>query len=94
MRPYTKEGIREAEGFATFQDGTPVVFQPDHCYEYNLRGMVIHTGSADRGHYYSFIKERNEDGEEVFMIVLLTKSLKKSFAYFFLFTGRKVDGVQ
>jgi ubiquitin carboxyl-terminal hydrolase 9/24 len=27
-------------------------------YKYELRGVVIHTGSAFAGHYYSFIKER------------------------------------
>lgn len=28
-------------------------------YEYNLIGVTVHTGNADGGHYYSFIKERN-----------------------------------
>lgn len=27
--------------------------------EYNLIGVTVHTGNADGGHYYSFIKERN-----------------------------------
>lgn len=30
-------------------------------YEYDLVGVTVHTGNADGGHYYSFIKERNED---------------------------------
>ncbi|XP_055381002.1 ubiquitin carboxyl-terminal hydrolase puf [Condylostylus longicornis] len=29
-------------------------------YEYDLVGITVHTGTADGGHYYSFIKERNE----------------------------------
>lgn len=29
-------------------------------YEYELVGVLIHSGSADAGHYYSFIKERNK----------------------------------
>lgn len=28
-------------------------------YEYSLIGVTVHTGNADGGHYYSFIKERN-----------------------------------
>ena len=30
-------------------------------YEYDLVGVTVHTGTADGGHYYSFIKERNEN---------------------------------
>lgn len=31
----------------------------DEQYEYSLIGVTVHTGNADGGHYYSFIKERN-----------------------------------
>lgn len=31
-------------------------------YEYKLKGVVIHIGYADSGHYYSLIQERS--GEE------------------------------
>ena len=27
-------------------------------YEYELVGVVVHSGMAEAGHYYSFIKER------------------------------------
>lgn len=30
---------------------------PDDYYEYELSGVTVHTGSMDRGHYYSFIQE-------------------------------------
>lgn len=30
-------------------------------YEYDLVGVTVHTGTADGGHYYSFIKERDAD---------------------------------
>jgi ubiquitin carboxyl-terminal hydrolase 9/24 len=26
-----------------------------------LVGVLVHSGSADAGHYYSYIKERNKD---------------------------------
>ena len=28
------------------------------CLQYELRGIVAHVGTADSGHYYSFIRER------------------------------------
>ena len=33
-------------------------------YQYVLRGVVVHTGSANGGHYYSFIQERGEGGDD------------------------------
>lgn len=34
-------------------------FDPDEeQYEYDLIGVTVHTGTADGGHYYSFIKDR------------------------------------
>jgi hypothetical protein len=28
---------------------------------YKLKGVVVHTGSADSGHYYSFIEDANKN---------------------------------
>lgn len=33
----------------------------DEIYEYDLVGVTVHTGTADGGHYYSFIKERDNE---------------------------------
>ena len=30
---------------------------PDNYYNYKLKGVVIHMGNADAGHYYSYIEE-------------------------------------
>eukprot|EP00351_Strombidinopsis_sp_SopsisLIS2011_P000390 CAMPEP_0116870356 /NCGR_PEP_ID=MMETSP0463-20121206/235_1 /TAXON_ID=181622 /ORGANISM="Strombidinopsis sp, Strain SopsisLIS2011" /LENGTH=101 /DNA_ID=CAMNT_0004506753 /DNA_START=3197 /DNA_END=3502 /DNA_ORIENTATION=- len=30
---------------------------PKEYYQYTLTGIVVHTGSAETGHYYSFIKD-------------------------------------
>eukprot|EP00808_Paulinella_micropora_P003067 g72370.t1 len=40
---------------------------PPEYYKYRLKGIVIHTGSANSGHYYSYIQERlkTEDGKYV-----------------------------
>jgi ubiquitin C-terminal hydrolase len=31
---------------------------PSKYYDYNLRGTVIHIGTADQGHYISYIQDR------------------------------------
>ncbi|KAG8184718.1 hypothetical protein JTE90_019322 [Oedothorax gibbosus] len=36
----------------------------DECYEYELIGVTVHTGNAEGGHYYSFIRERNIPGKD------------------------------
>ena len=36
-------------------------------YDYELIGVTVHTGTADGGHYYSFIRDRlnkNEQGND------------------------------
>lgn len=30
---------------------------------YDLVGVLVHSGGADAGHYYSFIKERNKESK-------------------------------
>ena len=32
--------------------------QPRTYYQYELVGIVVHSGTADSGHYYSYIKEQ------------------------------------
>lgn len=32
--------------------------ETNQSYEYDLVGVTVHTGTADGGHYYSFIRER------------------------------------
>mmetsp|Transcript_15510 Transcript_15510/g.21016 ORF Transcript_15510/g.21016 Transcript_15510/m.21016 type:complete len:159 (+) Transcript_15510:2140-2616(+) len=33
---------------------------PAEYYQYDLVGIIVHTGTADSGHYYSYIKEQDE----------------------------------
>ena len=60
MEPYTKEGLARIE--AQKQDGlsqeVPPPLHPPEYYEYELAGILVHAGTADSGHYYSFVKER------------------------------------
>eukprot|EP01129_Flabellula_baltica_P014013 TRINITY_DN6628_c0_g1_i1.p1 TRINITY_DN6628_c0_g1~~TRINITY_DN6628_c0_g1_i1.p1 ORF type:complete len:2292 (+),score=457.58 TRINITY_DN6628_c0_g1_i1:2-6877(+) len=62
--PYTKEGIAKKE--SEYDDSVyfdPEEVKPKSYYNYELSGIVVHTGSIDGGHYYSFIKERNGPNE-------------------------------
>ena len=54
VQPYTKEGLIFNE------KGTRDDLKDPSFYKYELVGILVHSGHADSGHYYSFIKERSE----------------------------------
>ena len=61
MEPYTFEGITKLEKAKEAQhDKKPkhanLVVDMNQFYE--LVGVIVHTGQANAGHYYSFIKNR------------------------------------
>lgn len=51
MEPYTKEGLEKKE----MKNAN---LRPSSYYQYQLTGILVHTGTAEAGHYYSFIRER------------------------------------
>eukprot|EP01083_Nonionella_stella_P103309 294895_1 len=66
------DGIEEGEDAAEGKDDNAEepkskdspALHPDSYYKYHLVGVLIHMGSANGGHYYSFIKERGPSGSE------------------------------
>ncbi len=38
--------------------------KPKDYFEYKLKGILIHMGEADSGHYYSLIKNRDEKSSQ------------------------------
>jgi len=72
MLPFTREGIEAAElrrqrteaeaqgGDVADLAAIPVLDDEDFMYE--LKGVLVHSGGAQSGHYYSFIRERDGSG--------------------------------
>ena len=48
MAPYTAEGIAQLEEGEEVSDKK----------QYELVGIVVHSGQASAGHYYAFVKEK------------------------------------
>ena len=55
MEPYTKEGLANRE-----KKGSVPLKAPSY-YKFELVGVLVHSGTADYGHYFSFIKDRDKD---------------------------------
>ena len=45
LKPYMVDTIQEND---------------ENDYQYTLKGIVVHTGTADFGHYYSFINVKDD----------------------------------
>lgn len=59
-RNFTDDGVAMSDAAAVAAAAVDDDFDPySDQLEYNLIGVTVHTGNADGGHYYSFIKERN-----------------------------------
>ena len=55
MEPYTIEGVLRRERGEEEEERLGVTRAPQDYYQYTLRGIIIHLGSAEAGHYYSYI---------------------------------------
>ena len=69
MRPYTLEGRPDPAPGAEERGQTRVADADisDDAYMYELSGIVIHSGSAQSGHYYSYIRSRDREGRPWFV---------------------------
>jgi hypothetical protein len=65
MEPYTLDYLTKKEqaqeGGSTSPSTYTMPGQDTPVFQYNLVGVLVHTGTADSGHYYSYIKDRSLD---------------------------------
>ncbi|KAI7819439.1 hypothetical protein BC939DRAFT_460245, partial [Gamsiella multidivaricata] len=66
MEPYTLDYLTRKEQAQEGAGGSPVAYSTGGqenagAFQYNLVGVLVHTGTADSGHYYSYIKDRSSD---------------------------------
>lgn len=67
LKPWTKAGLREKENYGGENaDLGSMQAEEDHddsYYEFVLTGVLVHSGNAEGGHYYSFIKDREDPSQ-------------------------------
>ncbi|RVE55279.1 hypothetical protein evm_000177 [Chilo suppressalis] len=68
-----QEEKRKSEEFKKDGDSSPSVESEDNSefeehYEYELIGVTVHTGTADGGHYYSFIRDREHEHHDRWLL--------------------------
>lgn len=56
MEPYTVSGLAKLEGEIIDWDHEEAI--KGTCTKYQLTGIVVHSGQASGGHYYSYILHR------------------------------------
>ncbi|CAO3573904.1 unnamed protein product [Mortierella alpina] len=66
MEPYTLDYLTRKEQAQEGASSSPSPYPPmgsenGAASQYNLVGVLVHTGTADSGHYYSYIKDRGPD---------------------------------
>lgn len=60
MTPYTQQHLSKIEKQTKNDTNSKPLEENDHA-KYILKGVVIHMGTADSGHYYSIIRDKKSD---------------------------------
>ena len=68
MEPYTQTGLKRREKNKQTDKDAEENYEaeeqpkyPLELYDYKLSGVLVHSGYAEGGHYYSFIKDREDE---------------------------------
>ena len=56
MEPYTVHGLAKAEGMNVIDDDSSSY---SSSTRYKLVGIIVHSGQANGGHYYSFVQQKS-----------------------------------
>ncbi|XP_051753215.1 probable ubiquitin carboxyl-terminal hydrolase FAF-X isoform X2 [Ctenopharyngodon idella] len=70
MEPYTVAGVAKLEGdevpleSQVIPEDLPEQTEPNGSSRYRLVGVLVHSGQASGGHYYSYIVQRHGNGDD------------------------------
>lgn len=64
IKAATSDKTKEGDEAPAPEVAVKKVTHPDEYYRYRLKGVVVHTGTAHGGHYYSYIQERLPNNAE------------------------------
>ena len=64
LEKYTQYGLRKKEKKEGNMETEETETFPEGYFDYELKGVVIHMGIADSGHYYSIIQDREKNEEK------------------------------
>lgn len=89
MYKYTVEGLAEAERKESIQanaaSSPDTQLKPDTRsqgqYEYELKGVVVHSGTAFAGHYYSYIKVCLSAMQPLRLLTVQTSLLNRTYSW-------------
>ncbi|KAI1320684.1 hypothetical protein EDD11_010218 [Mortierella claussenii] len=92
MEPYTLDYLTRNEQAQEGGSGSPSTHLAGAqgstaAFQYNLVGVLVHTGTADSGHYYSYIKDRKRDISPE----TSAGSMRGEDAQWYLFNDSKVE---
>ena len=59
----TTDDAKEHQTIAIFGGSGEKYYKEDEYYEYTLKGVTVHIGTADGGHYFSYINVNRERGK-------------------------------
>ncbi|KAG0203301.1 hypothetical protein BGX28_004397 [Mortierella sp. GBA30] len=94
MEPYTLDYLTRKEQAQEGANSSPLPFPLglDHnaASQYNLVGVLVHTGTADSGHYYSYIKDRGLDTSSALSSGSITGSIHDGSRWYH-FNDSKVE---
>ncbi|KAI1278141.1 putative ubiquitin carboxyl-terminal hydrolase FAF-X [Halotydeus destructor] len=62
MEPYTVRGLARIEGEVIDEMDFFEETSKETCTKYDLSGIVVHSGQASGGHYYSYVLYKQDDG--------------------------------
>lgn len=79
MEPYTVQGLAKAEGMSVIDETTDEDLST--ITRYKLVGIIVHSGQANGGHYYSFVQQK---------FVLSIEKKKKKFPFCLFVTETKL----